>query len=342
MAHKATASMKYGGYKFANSFKLRLRGFKEEMPSKEEIVKTWLAANTSAKTVENHRADFAALKKNLDPNDCKAFLAQPQGTRNRYRDVVCLDASRVKLKGVENDYIHANYVSTPQDENRFICTQGPTDSSCTDFWQMIWQEKAGVIIMLCNFTEKSVKKCAEYFPIGAGKSVSFGKFKINCTSRAENMKYEYFPNFCAVKIAVSNLTVCKDKEKMEVQHFHWMDWPDRGAPKGDLSAISLLLQVNRTKKPIVVHCSAGIGRTGSIVMLEYIYELFESGKDCEKLDQILAKIREQRALSIQNDLQYLYVIRVMLEFFVRTTPLTAQQVEDVKKFLADYRQLTGE
>ncbi|CAD5229577.1 unnamed protein product [Bursaphelenchus okinawaensis] len=300
----------------------------------------WLNTNIVKKNVEAHRADFASLKKALDPKDFKTFLAQPQGTRNRYRDVVCLEATRVKLKGLENDYIHANYVSTPKSDKRIICTQGPTDTTCGDFWTMILQEKSAVIIMLCNFYEKNIKKCAEYFPVAKGQSVTFEKIKVTCTSQQDMGLDEAFN---VVKLRLSQLVVTRDKNKMEVDHYQWLDWPDRGVPEGDVTAINLLQKVGNTKYPIVVHCSAGIGRTGSIVMLQYLLDATELGKPCDKLDQILATIRDQRALSVQNEQQYLYVIRVFLDYLLRkglvvkdSDGRTPKHITHMRKFLSEY------
>ena len=101
-----------------------------------------------------------------------------------------------------------------------------------------------------------------------------------------------------------------------VLSFQWIDWPDRGVPPCRLTAMVLLSYVRGTKKPIVVHCSAGIGRTGSIVAIEFILERLQSGIACEAMDEILKELRSQRPYSIQTDLQYLYVHRVMLVSFV--------------------------
>lgn len=311
-----------------------------------KLTREWIKSNIKEKGVSGLSAEFNNCKKPLKQEDCAVFLKQPAGTKNRYRDVVCLDKTRIVLKNEKDDYIHANYVSTPLDPKRFICTQGPTDVSCSDFWCMIFQEQSTVILMLCNMFEKGMKKCADYYPQNVNESVSFEgshKYKITCT------KQYYLETSTENKIKISILSCTKDdKEKLTVEHFQWVDWPDRGVPTGDLTAISLLQKATdmANKKPITVHCSAGIGRTGSIVMIQYIVEQYRLGKSFTNLDQILLKIRDQRALSVQNEVQYLYVVRVIVEFLCKSRfTLSAEEAKDlmghVKTFLREYKSCEG-
>ncbi|VDM48482.1 unnamed protein product, partial [Toxocara canis] len=97
----------------------------------------------------------------VTPEEIRALSENPK--KNRYKNVPCLDCTRVKLKG-NNEYIHANYVQSASNPKRFICTQGPLSATANDFWRMIAQEKVESIIMLCNVVEEGVRKCDEYFP----------------------------------------------------------------------------------------------------------------------------------------------------------------------------------
>lgn len=118
-----------------------------------------------------------------------------------------------------------------------------------------------------------------------------------------------------------------------------LDFLDRGVPPCRLTSMVLLSHVRGTKKPIVVHCSAGIGRTGTIVALEYILERLQQGLPCEAMDEILKELRNQRPFSIQTDLQYLYVHRVMLFYFFEKYKVAVSS-DDIqakyKTFVADY------
>ncbi|VDM61689.1 unnamed protein product [Angiostrongylus costaricensis] len=158
--------------------------------------------------------------------------------------VPCQDQHRVVIKwpGAPTDYIHANYVGTPVSEKRFICTQGPLDNTVTEFWMMVLQEESETIIMLCN--------CVE-------------------TMRAMS------PDEPSISVSILVIKFSKPdgtNESREVRHYQWLDWPDRGVPPCRLTSMlqELLSRIRGTKKPIIVHCSAGIGRTGTIVAIEYI------------------------------------------------------------------------
>uniref|UniRef100_A0A0K0DLD5 Protein-tyrosine phosphatase n=1 Tax=Angiostrongylus cantonensis TaxID=6313 RepID=A0A0K0DLD5_ANGCA len=156
----------------------------------------------------------------------------------------CQDQHRVVIKwpGAPTDYIHANYVGTPVSEKRFICTQGPLDNTVIEFWMMVLQEESETIIMLCN--------CVE-------------------TMRAMS------PDEPSISVSVLVIKFSKPdgtNESREVRHYQWLDWPDRGVPPCRLTSMlqELLSRIRGTRKPIIVHCSAGIGRTGTIVAIEYI------------------------------------------------------------------------
>ncbi|EFO12879.1 protein-tyrosine phosphatase [Loa loa] len=94
--------------------------------------------------------------------------------KNRYKDVICLDKTRVVLQNGESDYIHANHVKGDPFLNPFICTQGPMQITVNDFWIMIMQEKVSNIIMLCNVREEGKNKCFQYWPQDVGSSLTFG------------------------------------------------------------------------------------------------------------------------------------------------------------------------
>ncbi|TKR89119.1 hypothetical protein L596_013266 [Steinernema carpocapsae] len=181
--------------------------------------------------------------------------------RNRYKDVPCQEKFRVVLKwpGSPTDYIHANYVATPISEKRFICTQGPLDCTIADFWHMVIQEDCDNVIMLCNIKEKGMDKCAQYWPLEPKEVQQYGDIQATCTS------VQPMENDSTIRFTTINLKWKDDKgqaKERDVRHFQWVDWPDRGVPPCRLTTFELLSRVRGTRKPIVVHCSAGIGRTG--------------------------------------------------------------------------------
>ncbi|TKR77241.1 hypothetical protein L596_018251 [Steinernema carpocapsae] len=305
------------------------------------IAMKWVK-RTLEKGVEGLRMEFASQKKPVDPDLMKEFQVNWPLGKNRYKDVGCLDSTRVVLnpKSVDSDYIHANYVSTPHNDKRFICTQGPLDTTIQDFWRMIIQERTSIILMLCNIVEKGMKKCAEYWPQKPGERMNFDNISILCV----NIINKFEPRMDSpskVHIRLTGIRIFVDDAlHLNVDHVQWVDWPDRGVPPCDLTAIGLLNHLRRTAFPIVVHCSAGIGRTGSIVMLEYMLERLMVGEEIENMEVLLNRLRAQRAYSIQTDHQYLYIHRVMLQYFVKkgVIPNLPEVMYGMKGFVAEYEK----
>ncbi|PIO70444.1 Protein-tyrosine phosphatase [Teladorsagia circumcincta] len=141
---------------------------------------------TMRKGVQGLIAEFRGMKRGNDFSKMTEFVAQIPEGRNRYKDVGCLDHRRVIVKIGNVSYIHANYVSTPNNSKRFICTQAPLPKTCSEFWCMVVQEKSKSILMLCNFTEQNTKKCAVYFPMQAGQRLTFdGDVQVLCKKQEQ-------------------------------------------------------------------------------------------------------------------------------------------------------------
>ncbi|KAK5980179.1 hypothetical protein GCK32_007507 [Trichostrongylus colubriformis] len=224
---------------------------------------------TFKKGVKGLIAEFKSMKRVNDFSKMTEFVAQNAEGRNRYKDVGCLDNDRVIIRIGPVSYIHANYVSSPTNPKRFICTQAPLPKTCPDFWYMVVQEKSVAILMLCNFIEQNAKKCAEYFPVEEDKPVSFEGGVTVSLKKQEPLP---FPFETRIHILVRSLEVSVPGQPVHAcQHYHWQDWPDRGVPDADLAPIVLLSRLKDNTAPIIVHCSAGIGRTGSITEHQYLY-----------------------------------------------------------------------
>ncbi|KAK6041025.1 Protein-tyrosine phosphatase [Cooperia oncophora] len=293
--------------------------------------------------VDALRAEYRSLARYTLPEmTVDAFRANQE-----YQDVPCQDQHRVVLKWhrAATDYIHANYVGTPVAQRRFILTQGPLEATVNEFWHMVLQEEAETIIMLCNCIETGKYKCHPYWPDKTGEVKQFNGVEIlNVQTRVLS------PEEVTVMVCILNVKFNKADNTMEtreIRHYQWMDWPDRGVPPLKLTSMELLSRVRGTSKPIVVHCSAGIGRTGTIVAIEYILERMQAGHECAAMNDLLKELRNQRAYTIQNDLQYLYIHRVMLCYFLEKhrnryeSILTEENKAKYKKFVEDYNQATG-
>lgn len=266
-------------------------------------------------------------------------------SKNRYADVPCQDQNIVALvkPPAPNDYIHANFVGCPMvPDKRFICTQGPLDHTVDDFWWMIVQQKVEQIVMLCKTIETGKLKCAQYWPLNLGEKREVrGGIVIENVSGTRAMERDG-------EIHVTTLNVYTCGQTMVVRHLHWMEWPDRGVPPCKITSMELLSAVRGSRMPIVVHCSAGIGRTGTIVAIEYILERIAENKECPPMPDLVKCLRDQRAYSIQTDLQYLYIHRVMLNYFLEkykdkySALLTPDNNAKYTKFIKDYNLATGQ
>ncbi|KAJ9599650.1 hypothetical protein L9F63_026501, partial [Diploptera punctata] len=211
-------------------------------------------------------------------------------TKNRYGNLVAYDETRVKLKKFPadqfSDYINANYINGYNSPRFYIATQGPKNNTVVDFWRMIWQENVQVIVMLANIIEDTKVKCEKYWP-------EFGQ-------------------------EVTQLNVsCKGKTR-KVQHLHFTSWPDHGVPLYPQSLASFLKKLLATfpgSGPITVHCSAGVGRTGTVILSDICLRMAAAEGYVDMLS-FLQQIREQRANMVDNLDQYKLVHLVLLECLV--------------------------
>uniref|UniRef100_A0A1I7XTN6 Protein-tyrosine phosphatase n=1 Tax=Heterorhabditis bacteriophora TaxID=37862 RepID=A0A1I7XTN6_HETBA len=294
--------------------------------------------STLKKGVQGLVAEFRSMKRVNDFTKMTEFVAQNAQARNRYKDVGCLDQTRVVISLGPSAYIHANYVSTPNNERRFICTQAPLPRTCAEFWYMVVQERAVAILMLCNFVEMGAKKCAEYYPQQANEIMVFDEDVTVIFKKQEPFK---LPFESKVHIMMTTLEVnIRGQQPHSCIHYHWMDWPDRGVPEADLAPIFLLNKLKDSKAPIVVHCSAGIGRTGSIVLIQHAMELLNKPAPLLEISGYLEQLRMQRNNSIQTEQQYLYVHEVLLLYLKKTKYLDDALNEHLEKFARDYIKAT--
>ncbi|EYC30891.1 hypothetical protein Y032_0004g1834 [Ancylostoma ceylanicum] len=308
---------------------------------------------TLRKGVHGLVAEFKGMRRMNDFNLMTEFVIQNPLGRNRSgllagrksfvkkelkEDVGCLDNCRVILHIGNVQYIHANYVSTPNSPKRFICTQAPLPKTCPDFWHMVVQEKSTAILMLCNFIEQNAKKCAEYFPTQDGAPLSF-EGDVHVVFRRQEMLI--FPFETKIRVQVTHLDVSVPGQPIHTcAHYHWLDWPDRGVPEADLAPITLLEKIKDSTTPIIVHCSAGIGRTGSIVLIQHALELLQTNQPLLEICTYLIELRKQRNNSIQTEHQYLYIHQVLLLYLKQSKYLDESVTPYLETFTKDYYKAT--
>ncbi|XP_041664888.1 tyrosine-protein phosphatase non-receptor type 2 [Cheilinus undulatus] len=234
--------------------------------------------------------------------------------RNRYRDVSPFDHSRVKLRNTENDYINASLVVMEEAQRSYILTQGPLRNTCGHFWLMIWEQKTKAVIMLNRVIEKGSEKCAQYWPTAEEREMTFRDTRFLVTLLSEDTKSYYTTRV----LELQNLST---GEKREIYHFHYTTWPDFGVPQSPASFLNFLFKVRESGAlgvdhgPAVVHCSAGIGRSGTFSLVDTCVVLMDKRKDPSLVDikSILLDMRKYRMGLIQTPDQLRFSYMAVLE-----------------------------
>ncbi|XP_052092481.1 receptor-type tyrosine-protein phosphatase mu-like isoform X2 [Mytilus californianus] len=234
--------------------------------------------------------------------------------KNRFLTTFPYDHSRVKLEvyDTSTDYINANYIKNYSKDKAYIATQGPKKITLSDFWQMIWQENVDTIIMVTKLVEGDKKKCDQYWPESTHKQVLIGKFTLEMLEEKENTVYIYR----CIQLS------CEHTDRT-VHQFHFTQWPDHDVPdKTHLVNFYRKVKSRPTNGsgPMVVHCSAGIGRTGTFLALDALYE---HGKTTGFVNimEYTHMMRQDRMNMIQTVEQYATVYDVLVEAF--TVPQSA-------------------
>lgn len=230
--------------------------------------------------------------------------------KNRYKDVLPYDTTRVILQGSE-DYINASYVTMeiPASDivNRYIATQGPLPHTCAHFWQMVWDNKLTLIIMLTTLTERGKTKCQQYWP-DPPDLMEYGNFRVTCNSEDCTIAYVFREMI---------LTNTETGEELPVSHLQYVAWPDHGVPDESsdfLEFVTCVRQKRVEQQPILVHCSAGIGRTGVLITMETAMCLIEQNQPVYPLD-IVRQMRDQRPMMVQTSCQYKFVSEAILRVY---------------------------
>ncbi|KAI1299327.1 Tyrosine-protein phosphatase non-receptor type 4 [Halotydeus destructor] len=226
--------------------------------------------------------------------------------KNRYRDIMPYDSTRVILKeNLNGDYINASFVNMEIPSsgiiNRYIATQGPLVNTCEDFWQMVWEQGSHLIVMVTPLVERGRLKCLKYWPDPGDLLEPCCRLKVTCDKEIETK---------AMVERELHLTNVKTGERREITHIQYTSWPDHAPPDDASDFLSLVNRVRAIRstsvEPVIVHCSAGIGRTGVLIMMETAMCLIEANEPIYPIE-ILKSMRDQRAMLIQTSGQFQFV-----------------------------------
>nr|CAD7591053.1 unnamed protein product [Timema genevievae] len=314
------------------------------------------------------KAGFWEEFESLQQQECKHLFSRKEGqktenrNKNRYKNILPFDHTRVKLKDVDpnvpgSEYINANYIKPEEDpamdghSKSYIATQGALPSTIADFWEMVWQENTRVIVMTTKEIERGKNKCVRYWPEDA-QGKDYLKMKVRNLSESSTADY-----------TLREFVVMKEgfDEERKVYHYHFQAWPDHGVPSDPGCVLNFLHDVNARQESIpnagsvLVHCSAGIGRTGTFIVIDMILDQIKRqgecsghsersassnsrGLDCEiDIQRTIQMVRSQRSGMVQTEAQYKFVY-LAVQHYIETV---SQRMQAEQKSLQLGREYTN-
>ncbi|KAF7239321.1 Tyrosine-protein phosphatase non-receptor type 11, partial [Varanus komodoensis] len=356
-----------------------------------------IAANIENRVKElNKMADHSEKAKQgfweefemLQQQECKFLYPRKEGKRlenkakNRYKNILPFDTTRVTLRDVDKsvpgaDYINANYIkNTPEDGKSaehskvYIATQGCLQTTVNDFWAMIYQENTHVVVMTTKEVERGRNKCFRYWPDRNGTK-EYGHVSVTNVSEQESLGY-HLRELDIVRIDRIPQQFCwsctspfplpafrkqqgcldlpfptcpcisrtfQEERPRRIKHFQYFSWPDHGVPNEPGGVLSFLDQVNRAQRsipdtgPIVVHCSAGIGRTGTIIVIDILVDtIHRQGLDCDiDIPKTIQMVRRQRSGMVQTEAQYKFVYMAVQQFIATQQKEREEEQRNLRK-----------
>ncbi|XP_070160477.1 tyrosine-protein phosphatase Lar isoform X4 [Polyergus mexicanus] len=230
-------------------------------------------------------------------------------SKNRYANVIAYDHSRVILQTVDgmpgSDYINANYCDGYRKQNAYVATQGPLQETFGDFWRMCWELRTSTIVMMTKLEERTRIKCDQYWPTRG--SETYGQMTVTISDIQELATY-----------CIRTFQVCRTgySERREIKQLQFTAWPDHGVPEHPAPFLQFLRRVRSLNVPdsgpLVVHCSAGVGRTGCFIVIDSMLERIKHEKMIDIYGHVTC-LRAQRNYMVQTEDQYIFIHDALLE-----------------------------
>ncbi|CAG6021858.1 unnamed protein product [Menidia menidia] len=259
----------------------------------------------------------------------KAAEKQENIKKNRYKDIIPFDHTRVKLtlttSKTDTDYINASFIKGVSGSRAYVATQGPLPHTVVDFLRMLWEYEIEVVVMACREFEMGKKKCELYWPQKQDETFVCKPFTVHCDSEENNGDY---------LTRTLRLTYCNCARTLK--QLHYVNWPDHGVPDSIPPILDMLYEMrtyqDHDEIPICIHCSAGCGRTGALCVIDYTWNLLRKQMITPDFNiyNLVQEMRTQRPSVVQTKEQYLLVyrtIKLLFERYLHSMDIDAYQNE---------------
>ncbi|CAL8234209.1 unnamed protein product [Boreogadus saida] len=288
-------------------------------------------------------AIYQEIRQQSSELPCKFARSPENKCRNRYRDVSPFDHSRILLQLGDNDYINASLICMEEAKRNYILTQGPLPNTCGHFWEMVWEQRTRGVVMLNRVIEKGSIKCAQYWPQIEERDAVFEDTSFRVSLISEDVKVYYTVR----QLELENLVT---QETREILHFHYTTWPDFGVPESPATFLNFLFKVRETgclsaeHGPVVVHCSAGIGRSGTFCLVDTCLVLMSVRKDptSVRIRDVLLEMRRCRMGLIQtaDQLRFSYLAVIEGAKCIMGDADLQESLEELSNDEEDYPEFT--